>query len=136
MRHKYTKDNYDISTRYWLVYIACGNCAMKPVTNYLNSKTNAMKQSSKEKNKTASSLKGICEKLAVKHLELLLPPGVRFDDIYMDAQQVTQELHISKRVVRNIRVSGRISYTNPFGKIFYYRQEIAAIMEANKKSKK
>ena len=69
-------------------------------------------------------------------MELLLPAGIKFDDIYMDAPQVAQELHISKRVVRNIRLSGKLSYTNPFGKIFYYRQEIAAIMEANKKGKK
>ena len=26
--------------------------------------------------------------------------------------------------------------TNPFGKVFYYRQEIAAIMKASKKTKK
>jgi hypothetical protein len=24
MRHKYTKYNYDISTLYWLIFIACG----------------------------------------------------------------------------------------------------------------
>jgi len=71
-----------------------------------------------------------------KNIKLVFPPGVKFDDIYMDASQVAQELHISKRVVRNIRVSGKLSYTNPFGKIFYYRQEIAATMEANKKFKK
>lgn len=72
----------------------------------------------------------------VKFLQLILPAGIKFDDIYMDASQVAQELNISKRVVRNIRLRGAISYTKPFGKIFYYRQEIAAIMEANKKSKK
>jgi hypothetical protein len=26
--------------------------------------------------------------------------------------------------------------TNPFGKVFYYRQEIAAIMKASKKTKR
>ena len=70
------------------------------------------------------------------YLQLVLPPGVKFDDIYIDASQVAQELHISKRVVRNIRIAGKISYTNPFGKVFYYRQEIAGIMEANKKTKR
>jgi len=54
----------------------------------------------------------------------------------MDAPQVAQELNISKRVLRNLRVSGKISYTHPFGKVFYYRQEITAIMEASKKTKK
>ena len=95
-----------------------------------------MKQSSERKRETKSPGKQSSGKQAVKYTELLLPPGVKFDDIYMDAPQVAQELNISKRVVRNIRMSGRISYTNPFGKIFYYRQEIAAIMEANKKTKK
>jgi hypothetical protein len=71
-----------------------------------------------------------------KNTKLVFPPGVKFDDIYMDASQVAQELNISKRVVRNIRVSGKISHTNPFGKVFYYRQEIAAILEANKKPKR
>ena len=75
-------------------------------------------------------------KEAVKYMELLLPPGVKFDDIYMDASQVAQELNLSKRVVRNIRMSGKISHTNPFGKVFYYRQEIAAILEANKTPKR
>lgn len=71
-----------------------------------------------------------------KNTKLVFPPGVKFDDIYMDASQVAQELNISKRVVRNIRMSGKISYTNPFGKVFYYRQEIATILEANKMAKK
>ena len=102
----------------------------------LFTKTNTMKKN--EKNSSTPNdnpLAGI-EKITVKYLQLLLPPGVKFDDIYIDASQVAQELHISKRVVRNIRMAGRISYTNPFGKIFYYRQEIAGIMEANRKSKK
>ena len=94
-----------------------------------------MKKNEKNTSKPNDALAGI-EKITVKYLQLLLPPGVKFDDIYIDASQVAQELHISKRVVRNIRIAGRISYTNPFGKIFYYRQEIAGIMEANKKPKK
>lgn len=94
-----------------------------------------MKQATERKKKTASPGKRTSEKQAVSYMELLLPPGIKFDDIYMDAPQVAQELHISKRVVRNIRLSGKLSYTNPFGKIFYYRQEIAAIMEANKKAR-
>jgi hypothetical protein len=67
---------------------------------------------------------------------MVLPPGVKFSDIYMDAPQVAQELNLSKRTVRNIRVSGKLSYTNPFGKIWYFRQEIAAILEAGKTPKK
>ena len=95
-----------------------------------------MKQATEMKGETRSSRKHTSGKQAVTCLEMLLPPGIKFDDIYMDTPQVAQELHISKRVVRNIRLSGKISFTKPFGKIFYYRQEIAAIMEANKKGKK
>jgi hypothetical protein len=92
-----------------------------------------MKQASERKNETASAGQQIQQKGTVQSV---LPPGVKFDDIYMDASQVAQELNISKRVVRNIRISGKISYTNPFGKVFYYRQEIAALLELNKKNKK
>lgn len=95
-----------------------------------------MKQATEIKSKTTTTYKPAGEKECEKYMELLLPAGVKFDDIYMDAPQVAQELNISKRVVRNIRMSGKVSYTNPFGKIFYYRQEIAAIMEAHKKAKK
>ena len=67
---------------------------------------------------------------------LLLPPGTKFNDIYMDASDVAFELKISKRLVRNMRASGKLSYTNPFGKIWYLRQEIAEILEANKKTRR
>ena len=67
---------------------------------------------------------------------LLLPPGTRLSDIYMDAAQVAQELNLSKRTVRNMRVSGKLSWTTLFGKVFYLRQEIAELMIANKMLKK
>lgn len=67
---------------------------------------------------------------------LLFPQGTKFNDIYMDASDVALELNISKRLVRNMRVSGKLSYTNPFGKIWYFRQEIAEILEVNKKPRK
>jgi hypothetical protein len=78
----------------------------------------------------------VTRKTTVIQAQLILPPGVKFGDVYMDASDVAQELNISKRGVRNMRVSGKISYTNPFGKIYYYRQEIAAVLEANKKPKR
>jgi len=71
-----------------------------------------------------------------KPMKLLLPPGTKFNDIYMDASDVAFELKISKRLVRNMRASGKVSYTNPFGKIWYLRQEIAEILEANKKPRR
>lgn len=95
-----------------------------------------MKVTGTKDNETNTKLKNTVKSKSEKFLQLLLPPGIKFDDIYIDAPQLAQELKISKRVVRNIRVAGKISYTNPFGKIFYYRQEIAYIMEAHKKLKK
>jgi hypothetical protein len=74
-----------------------------------------MKEATPRKNKTRITHKPASEKQIAKYKEMVLPPGVKFDDIYMDAPQVAQELNISKRVVRNIRMSGKISYTKPFG---------------------
>ena len=95
-----------------------------------------MKRNEKNNGKSIPHSIDASENEPKKNLKLVFPPGVKFDDIYMDASQVAQELNISKRVVRNIRMSGKISYTNPFGKIFYFRQEIAGILEANKKPKR
>jgi len=95
-----------------------------------------MKRNEKNNGTSIPDTIDVSQKEPEKHIKLVFPAGVKFDDIYMDTSQVAQELNISKRVVRNIRVSGKLSYTNPFGKIFYYRQEIAATMEANKKIKK
>ena len=67
---------------------------------------------------------------------LLLPSGAVFSDIYMDASQVAQELNYGKRAVRNMRLRGVLSFTTLIGKLFYYRQEIAAILQANKVPKK
>jgi hypothetical protein len=62
-----------------------------------------------------------------------IPPGVEFSDIYMDAQEVSMALKVGKRVVTNARRAGKLSYTCLYkgGKIFYLKQEIAAMMEAN-----
>jgi hypothetical protein len=95
-----------------------------------------MTTNEKNNSKSTSRPRRAIKKETERYLQFVLPAGVKFDDIYMDASQVAQELNISKRVVRNIRIAGKISYTNPFGKIFYYRQEIAGIMEANKKAKR
>ena len=63
----------------------------------------------------------------------LLPPRVKFDDIYMDGQVVGTELKICKRIVTNMRKAGKLSYTTleTNGKIFYFRQEIASDLEAH-----
>ncbi len=61
-----------------------------------------------------------------------LPAGIRFSDIYMDTQSVALELNFCKRTISNMRRSGKLSYTTLNGKIYYYRQEIAGMLEANK----
>jgi len=61
-----------------------------------------------------------------------IPVGSKLHELYMDVQQVSLELNISKRTVRNLRKSGKLSYTRLQGKIFYFRQELVAILEANK----
>jgi len=68
--------------------------------------------------------------------DFFIPVASKLDELYMDVQQVALELNISKRTVRNLRKSGKLSYTRLHGKIFYYRQELAAILEANKVPKK
>lgn len=69
-------------------------------------------------------------------IEFHLPPGVKFGDIYMDAPQLAQELNFGKRTISNMRNSGKLSCTTLFGKLFYFRQEIAAILEANRRDRK
>ena len=51
----------------------------------------------------------------------------------MDAQDVSQELKIGKRAIYDLRRAGKLSYTLIIskGKIFYFRQEIAAILHFN-----
>ncbi len=61
-----------------------------------------------------------------------LPPGTCFSDIYMDTQSVALELNFCKRTISNMRRSGKLSHTTLNGKIYYYRQEIAGMLEANK----
>lgn len=60
-----------------------------------------------------------------------LPPGTCFSDIYMDTQSVALELNFCKRTISNMRRSGKLSHTPLNGKIYYFRQEIAGILEAN-----
>ena len=72
----------------------------------------------------------------LKEIKFHLPPGVKFDDIYMDAPQLALELNIGKRTISNMRNSGKLSFTTLSGKLFYFRQEIAATLQANRKVKK
>ena len=74
------------------------------------------------------------KELPEKNFCFFLPPGTKLDDIYIDAQDVATELKICKRIVTNMRKAGKLSYTslnNDNGKVFYFRQEIAATLESN-----
>ncbi len=64
-----------------------------------------------------------------------LPPGVKLSDIFIDLQEVAQQLNLSKRTINNHRAKSNLSYTVFFGKIFYFKQEIAGILLSNKKMK-
>ena len=70
--------------------------------------------------------------LALK-FNLCIPPGTSLSDFFIDGSQVVQELFITKRTLLNWRGSGKVSYTDEFGKIFYFKQEIAAILLGSKK---
>lgn len=61
-------------------------------------------------------------------IELCLPSGVLLSDVFMDGQQVMQELFIGKRSLQNLRSKGKISHSKDLGKIFYLRQEIASLL--------
>jgi hypothetical protein len=74
------------------------------------------------------------KELPEKNFCFFLPPGTKLDDIYIDAQDVATELKICKRIVTNMRKAGKLSYTslnNGSGKLYYFRQEIAAMLESN-----
>ena len=61
-----------------------------------------------------------------------IPPGFKLDDVYIDAQDVSEQLKVCKRVVSNLRKAGKLSYTTlDKGKIYYFKQEIAARLKAN-----
>jgi hypothetical protein len=64
-----------------------------------------------------------------------LPPGFKLSDIFMDGQQVMQEMNITSRTLQSWRSNGKISYTNALGKIYYFRHEIAALLIKKKQNK-
>lgn len=60
--------------------------------------------------------------------EFIIPIGTQLSDFFIDGPQVISELMISKRTLMNWRAKGIISYTKNFGKIYYFKQEIAKIL--------
>jgi hypothetical protein len=64
---------------------------------------------------------------------LHIPPGVALNDIFLDAQDMAQQLNTCKRVLNNMRKNGELSYTQftPKGKVYYLKQEAAARLWKN-----
>ena len=98
-----------------------------------------MKNSTTNKKEVKTPLKSTAH---ISHLKeqnmpaFSIPPSSKLNEVYMDAQQVALELNISKRTIHNMRKRGKFSFTCLGGKIFYFRLEIVAMLEANKISQK
>ena len=67
------------------------------------------------------------------YFEMIFPlkPGVKFSDVFMDGQQIMQEIYIKPRTLQYYRDANKISYTRAFGKYLYLRMEIAELLEKN-----
>lgn len=73
------------------------------------------------------------EEIANLLSRLHVPPGVALNDIFLDNQDMADQLHICKRVLTNMRKNGELSYTqlSKNGKVFYLKQEIANMLKQN-----
>ena len=62
-----------------------------------------------------------------------IPPGVALNDIFLDAQDMSQQLSLCKRALNNMRKNGELSYTQftKNGKVYYLKQEVAATLKKN-----
>lgn len=55
----------------------------------------------------------------------------RFNEAWMDGQDVMQSLHISKRTLQTLRDNGTLPYSRVKGKFFYKLSDIEKMLEAN-----
>lgn len=64
---------------------------------------------------------------------LQIPPGVALNDIFLDNQDMSEQLRLCKRVLNNMRKNGELSYTQftKNGKVYYLKQEVAATLKQN-----
>ena len=67
---------------------------------------------------------------------LTVPVNCKISDLFIDGQEVMQELNITERTLRHYRTTGKISYTDRFGKIFYFKLEILKLLFDGRKCKK
>ena len=67
-----------------------------------------------------------------KEFMYVIPPGVKFNDIYMDVSDIYRELGYKPRTIYNMRDAGKLSTTTlNGGKPLFFREEIAAILKEN-----
>ena len=73
------------------------------------------------------------EEMADLISRLHIPLGVALNDVYLDTQDMAEQLRICKRGLNNLRKKGQISSTQlvPNGKVFFLKQEVAAILKQN-----
>lgn len=59
-----------------------------------------------------------------------IPRGVALNDIFLDSQDMCDQLNVCKLVLNNMRKNGQLSYTQftTNGKVFYLKQEAAATL--------
>lgn len=55
----------------------------------------------------------------------------RFNEAWIDGQDVMQSLHISKRTLQTLRDNGTLPYSRVNGKFFYKLSDIEMMLEAN-----
>ena len=55
----------------------------------------------------------------------------RFNEAWIDGQDIMQTLHISKRTLQTWRDSGILPYSQIKGKFYYKLSDIESILEAN-----
>jgi hypothetical protein len=55
----------------------------------------------------------------------------RFNEAWIDGQDVMQSLHISKRTLQTLRDNGTLPYSRVNGKFYYKVSDIEKMLEAN-----
>jgi len=72
------------------------------------------------------------EEIIDLHL-LQIPPGVALNDIFLDSQEMCDQLKVCKRVLNNLKKGGYLSSTclTENGKVYYLKQEAAATLKRN-----
>lgn len=55
----------------------------------------------------------------------------RFNEAWIDGQDVMQSLHISKRTLQTLRDNGTLPYSRLNGKFYYKVSDIEKMLEAN-----